>query len=130
MGSLGGLLAECGSDQTTKLLKAHGRVQALSPKQQAHYFACSGICLQEWKEVSAAGPESVIQLTAPAGGECSRLFSELLPETTFVDIGLPSQGVKLLQNIYKDHLKPEKRMFLVMQKEPNTLGDKYASFKN
>lgn len=115
---------------TTKLLKAHWRVQALSPKQQAHFFACSGICLQEWKEVSAAGQESVIHLTAPAEGECSPLFSELLPETIFVDIGLPSQGMKLLWNVYNDHLKPEKGMFLVMWKEPNTLEDKYSSFKN
>lgn len=66
----------------------------------------------------------------PSWGRCSPLFSELLPETIFVDIGLPTQGVKLLRNVYKDHLKPEKRMFLVMQKEPNTLEDKYSSFTN
>lgn len=130
MVALGGLLAEHGSDQTTKLLKACGRVQALSPKEQAHFFACSGICLQEWKEVSAAGQESVIHLTAPAGGECSSLFSELLPETIFVDTGLPSQGIKLVWNVYKDHLKPEKEIFLVMWNEPNTLEEKYSSFKD
>lgn len=90
MVALGCLLAGCGSDQTTKLLNARGRVQALNPKQQAHYFACSGVCLQKWKEVSAAGQESVIHLTAPAGGKCSPLFSELLRETIFVDIGLTS----------------------------------------
>lgn len=84
----GGLLAEHGSDQTTKHLKARGRVQALSPKQQAHYFSGSGICLQEWKEVPASGQESVIHLTASAGGEHNHLCSELVPETTFVDIGL------------------------------------------
>lgn len=130
MVALGGLLAECGSDQTTNLLKARGRVQALSQKQQAHFFACLGICLQEWKEVSAAGQESAIHLTAPAGGECSPLFSDLLPETIFVDIGLPSQGIKLVWNVYKDHLKPEKGMFLVMWNEPNTLEEKYSNFKD
>lgn len=130
MVALGGLLAERGSDQTTKLLKARGRIQALSPKQQAHYFSGTGICLQEWKEVPAAGQESVIHLIASAGGECSPLCSELLPETIFIDIGLNIPRDKITRKCYKDHLKPEKRMFLVMWKKPNTLEDKYSSFKN
>lgn len=95
MVALGGLLAERGSDQIIKLLKAHGRVQALSPKPQEHYFSGSGICLQEWKEVPAAGEESVIHLTASVRGKCSLLCSELLPKPTFFDIGLTTPRDKI-----------------------------------
>lgn len=63
----------------------------MSPRQAAHCFACTGICSQEGKEGSAVGPEFVIHLAAPARGEFSPLFSELVPETVFADIGLPSQ---------------------------------------
>jgi len=55
-----------------------------------------GFVCRRGRKYAAAGPEFVIHLAAPVRGEFNPLFSELHPKTIFSDIGLPSQGGKLL----------------------------------